>query len=429
MPSRRQKKNVEKRLKEQFIDQRGRPGGWGVGGSILLYTGPTCSGKSDELKIAAERAIDANINYRAFIYEGTETHIPMEHDRIPRNDEISDSYEILEEISQDKDISMVIVDDVEKFDEAIVWVCNFMADHGIEVRAAGWELDYLGEVNDTTAKLMCAADFLVKQTGVCDLCEGYNFPRATRTQRLQNGRPVVKREAYNEKGADFQARCRKHFIPGKKVSYGMSPDDKKFGFLHVITGCMYSGKTERLLTMARKFDVANRRYSFFLPDPNIKNNGKRDTKADKVVSHTGNKQDAMIVSHSDQIYEECSSGSCCESEIVFIDEAQFFDDSFVEVCNKLANKGFGVVVGGLDNNFRGEPYSHMKDLLATSDRVEKLHAVCSKCNSLFATRSQRIIDGEPAHYDEEVHQPGGKEKYSARCRHDHQVPGNPYKMQ
>ncbi|MCC6165626.1 MAG: hypothetical protein IT329_00220, partial [Caldilineaceae bacterium] len=113
-----------------------------------------------------------------------------------------------------------------------------------------------------------------------------------------------------------------------------------------------------------------------------------------------------------------------EVEVVAIDEVQFFDWTIADVCNSLANQGKCVIAAGLDQDFRGEPFGPMPLLLALAERVDKLHAICVVCGS-SASRTQRLIDGRPARYDDPIILVGGSERYEARCRRCHQVPGKP----
>ena len=111
-----------------------------------------------------------------------------------------------------------------------------------------------------------------------------------------------------------------------------------------------------------------------------------------------------------------------------VDEMQFFDPSIAEVCDILADQGKRVIVAGLDNNFRGEPFGPVPVLMAQADVVDKLHAICVVCGAP-ATRTQRLIDGQPASYDEPIIMVGAREAYQARCRRCHEVPGRPDRMQ
>ena len=108
-------------------------------------------------------------------------------------------------------------------------------------------------------------------------------------------------------------------------------------------------------------------------------------------------------------------------DIIAIDEAQFFDDGIVETVMALADEGFRVIIAGLDQDFRGEPFGPMPLLMAVAEHVTKLQAVCTVCGSP-ASRTQRLIDGVPAGYDDPVILVGASEAYEARCRKHHEVP-------
>ena len=110
--------------------------------------------------------------------------------------------------------------------------------------------------------------------------------------------------------------------------------------------------------------------------------------------------------------------------MVAIDEVQFFDWTIADVCSVLANAGLRVIAAGLDQDFRGEPFGPMPLLMALAEQVDKLQAICVICGSP-ASRTQRLIDGRPARYDDPIILVGGSESYEARCRRCHQVPGKP----
>ena len=107
--------------------------------------------------------------------------------------------------------------------------------------------------------------------------------------------------------------------------------------------------------------------------------------------------------------------------MVAIDEAQFFDFEIVQITQQLANKGLRVIVAGLDTDFRSEPFGPMPNLMAKAERVDKLHAICMVCGEP-ASRTQRLVDGQPAHYNDPVVIVGASELYEARCREHHEVP-------
>ena len=111
-------------------------------------------------------------------------------------------------------------------------------------------------------------------------------------------------------------------------------------------------------------------------------------------------------------------------DLIAIDEVQFFDEEIIAVTQHLANSGYRVIVAGLDQDFRGEPFGPMPVLLSLAESVTKLQAVCAVCGSP-SSRTQRLIDGKPASYDEPVILVGASESYEPRCRHHHEVPGKP----
>jgi thymidine kinase len=110
-----------------------------------------------------------------------------------------------------------------------------------------------------------------------------------------------------------------------------------------------------------------------------------------------------------------------DTNVIAIDEVQFFDWTVAELCEKLANEGRRVILAGLDMDFRGEPFGPMPLLMAQAEGVDKLQAICMVCGSP-ASRTQRLINGRPAHYNDPVIMVGASEVYEARCREHHQVP-------
>lgn len=182
------------------------------------------------------------------------------------------------------------------------------------------------------------------------------------------------------------------------------------GFIEVITGCMFAGKSEELIRRIRTLEYAHKRIAVFKPSMD-----KRYSDA-CIVSHNGKCVESFVISKAEEIYAYMQE----DYDVVAIDEVQFFDEEIVKICNELANQGKRVIVAGLDMDFRGEPFKVMPALLATAEFVTKLTAVCVKCGAP-ATRSQRLIDGKPANASDEIIQIGAKEAYEARCRHCHEV--------
>lgn len=184
------------------------------------------------------------------------------------------------------------------------------------------------------------------------------------------------------------------------------------GWVHVICGCMFCGKTDEMLRLLRRFSIAGRRVLLVKP--------RLDTRTDEVsvVSRSGAQHDAITVDESSQIEELVR-----DADIVAIEEGQFFDPSLPEVVERLADSGKQVVVTGLDRDFRGIPFGPMPRLMALADQVTKLTAICMVCGEP-ATRTQRLIDGQPAPADSPLIVIGGMgdETYEARCRQHHEVP-------
>lgn len=184
------------------------------------------------------------------------------------------------------------------------------------------------------------------------------------------------------------------------------------GWVEVITGVMFSGKSEEMLRRVRRALIARKRVQVFKSHLDDRYGG-----VFSISSHDGQKADAHPVSTSVQIAEAVEEGV----EVVAIDEAQFLDRGVVRVANALADRGIRVIVAGTDMDFRGEPFGPIPDLLAIAEKVDKLHAICVRCGDL-ATRNQRLIDGKPAPAEGPTIQVGGSESYEARCRRCHQVP-------
>jgi thymidine kinase len=138
---------------------------------------------------------------------------------------------------------------------------------------------------------------------------------------------------------------------------------------------------------------------------------------EKVTSHAGSVFDATPIQKSSQIIEQLKN----ETTVVGIDEAQFFDTQIVEIVDLLAERGMRVVVAGLDLNFKGEPFGCMPVLMARAEQVDKLQAICMVCGEP-ASRTQRLVNGKPAHYNDPIIIVGASEMYEARCRLHHEVP-------
>ena len=147
--------------------------------------------------------------------------------------------------------------------------------------------------------------------------------------------------------------------------------DKQTGWIEVVCGSMFSGKTEELIRRIRRAQYANLNVTIF--KPTLDTRDKKNT----VVSHDETTIDCKTIKRASEIYK--LSKTC---RVVGIDEAQFFDDEIVEVCNSLANHGVRVIVAGLDMDYKGVPFKNMANLMATSEYVTKVHAICPKTGGL-----------------------------------------------
>ncbi|HKJ03273.1 MAG TPA: thymidine kinase [Longimicrobiales bacterium] len=184
------------------------------------------------------------------------------------------------------------------------------------------------------------------------------------------------------------------------------------GWVEVVSGVMFSGKSEELLRRVRRALIARRRVQVFKSHLDDRYAGVY-----RVTSHDGSQLEAHPVSSSVQVAELVRA----DTQVVAVDEAQFLDDGIVAVVNRLADRGVRVIVAGIDMDFRGEPFGPMPKLLAIAEKIDKLHAICVVCGDL-ATRNQRLIDGRPAPAEGPTIQVGGAESYEARCRRCHEVP-------
>lgn len=189
------------------------------------------------------------------------------------------------------------------------------------------------------------------------------------------------------------------------------------GWVEVIAGCMFAGKTEELIRRIKVLEFAKK--NILVVKPAIDNRYSET----KVVSHAGSSVDSIVVTSAKEILDYVTE----ETDVIAIDEVQFFDDCIAEVCDYLAKKGKRVMCAGLDTDFRGEPFGMMSILITEAEFVTKLTAVCNKCGSP-ATRTQRLVDGKPASYHDPLILVGASESYEARCRHCHEVKDKPSEL-
>ncbi|MDE2748682.1 MAG: thymidine kinase [Chloroflexota bacterium] len=183
------------------------------------------------------------------------------------------------------------------------------------------------------------------------------------------------------------------------------------GRIEVICGSMFCGKTEELIRRVRRAIIARQKVTVFKPELDDRYGIQR------ITSHTGQSVDAKPVASAGEILQLANG----ESTVVAIDEAQFFDDGIVAVTQSLAEDfDIRVIIAGLDMDFRGEPFGAMPRLLSIAEDVTKLQAICVVCGEP-ASRTQRLVNGIPAAYDDPIILVGAQESYEARCRQHHQV--------
>ena len=186
------------------------------------------------------------------------------------------------------------------------------------------------------------------------------------------------------------------------------------GYIEVISGCMFAGKTEELIRRIKTLEFAKKNVLVFKP---AIDNRYSNT---KVVSHAGSSVESIVVPDARSILDFVKD----DTDVIAIDEVQFFDEDVLLVCNYLAKKGQRVMCAGLDTDFRAEPFGVMPRLITDAEFVTKLTAVCMKCGAP-ATRTQRLVNGKPAQYTDPIIMVGAAEAYEARCRHCHEVIGKP----
>ena len=184
------------------------------------------------------------------------------------------------------------------------------------------------------------------------------------------------------------------------------------GWIEVVCGVMFSGKSEELIRRVRRALIAKRRVQVFKSHLDERYAGLYH-----VSSHDGRSVQAIPVDSPEQI----GRALLADTQVVAIDEAQFMPLGIVDLATTLAASGRRVILAGTDTDFRGEPFGPMPQLLAVAEQVDKLHAICVLCGNP-ASRNQRLIDGRPARYDSPTIMVGGDESYEARCRSCHSVP-------
>lgn len=186
----------------------------------------------------------------------------------------------------------------------------------------------------------------------------------------------------------------------------------KPGWIEVVCGVMFSGKTEELIRRTRRAIIAKKNVQTFKSHLDNRYSGIHS-----ITTHDGISVEARPIDSPREIVENVRP----DTQVVAIDEAQFLDRGIVQAVTALANRGVRVIIAGTDTDFRGEPFGAMPELMAVAEIVDKLHAICVRCGDP-ACRNQRLIDGRPALYESPTIMVGGTESYEARCRHCHSVP-------
>jgi thymidine kinase len=187
--------------------------------------------------------------------------------------------------------------------------------------------------------------------------------------------------------------------------------EHRAGSIEVITGSMFCGKTDELIRRLRRATIARQKVQVFKPSIDYRYAVR------KVTSHAGSDYEAIPIGKAGEVLSHLEK----DTTVVAIDEAQFFDDEIIDIVQELADHGLRVIVAGLDTDFRGEPFGPMPVLMAEAEHVDKLQAICMVCGEP-ASRTQRIINGKPARYNDPVVIIGAAEMYEARCRKHHEVP-------
>ncbi|SFS34972.1 thymidine kinase [Marininema halotolerans] len=182
------------------------------------------------------------------------------------------------------------------------------------------------------------------------------------------------------------------------------------GWIEIICGGMFSGKSEELIRRIRRARIARQNVSVFKPVIDDR------YRLDAITSHNGIHAEADTIDQAKEILAKLTTGT----DVVAIDEVQFLDEAVVEVAQSLADQGIRVICAGLDQDFRGRPFGPTPALLAVAEYVTKLQAICIQCGGA-ASRTQRLVQPTPSDSEESVIQVGASEQYEARCRHCHQT--------
>ena len=353
-------------------------------GSLTVYSGPTHSGKTKKLEAEAERA-------------------QRQGRRMQRLSPPADANDLLNQL--DPATELVAIDEAQHYDDRLIAVANDLATlHRVDVVVAGWELDYGGRPAGPMPELLCTADFAQKlDDGVCAQPGCRNL--ASRTQKFLPSNGDAQR---------FLPVCRRHHTPEPRTqTFQEIWFDEPSGTLDLISGCMFSGKTQELI---RRLDQA--RYAGFSIQA-FKPALDDRYAIEAVASHRQVRFPAIAVPDVSALRDQLRS----DSRVIGIDEAQFFGPDLVNLVEDLANGGRHLIVAGLELDFLARPFGPMPLLAAHADRLTKLQASCQYpgCGSRQATRTQRLVDGAPAPADAPLVVVGGAATYQARCRHHHRI--------
>ena len=179
---------------------------------------------------------------------------------------------------------------------------------------------------------------------------------------------------------------------------------KDTGWIEVITGCMFSGKTEELIRRLRRAQIAKQKVKIFKP--------KIDSRysADSIVSHDEQSLPSILIENIVDLPEHA-----IDAQVIGIDEAQFFGDEIISICNKLALDGKRIIIAGLDQDYRGKPFEPMPQLLAIAEYITKQHAICVVCGNPADKTQRKTSESERVIV-------GAGEIYEARCRKCHYIP-------
>lgn len=192
------------------------------------------------------------------------------------------------------------------------------------------------------------------------------------------------------------------------MSRAFRETEHKSGWIEVICGVMFSGKSEELIRRIKRAIIAKQKVQVFKPDI--------DNRYDPLAinSHSGFKIEAITIKQTANLTDMIDE----DTDVVAIDEIQFFHEDIISQIEDLAKQGKRVILAGLDLDFKGEPFGLMPQIMCIAEYVDKLHAICVKCCSP-ATRTQRLINSKPAHYHDPIILVGASESYEPRCRDCH----------